>query len=99
MVLGWLANLPIAENAPYSRTAVGVMVATVVVVGVVVDGLVRRAGGRLRRLVGPAVMVAATVLAVAWTGILLRTYVTRPASTSAGAGRGRRPRPARLWSR
>ena len=81
VVLGWLANLPIAENAPYSRTAVGVMVATVVIVGVVVDGLVRSAGERGRRLVGPAVMAGVAVLAVAWTGDILRTYVTGPAST------------------
>ncbi len=81
VVLGWLANLPIAENAPYSRTAVGVMVATVVIVGVVVDGLVRRAGRRLQRLLVPVVMAGVTVLAVAWTGDILRTYVTRPAST------------------
>jgi len=82
VVLGWLANLPIAENAPYARTSIGVMVAVVVVVGVVVEGVLRRAGSRVgARLIPPTTMVVVALLALAWMPYVLTTYVTSPAST------------------
>jgi hypothetical protein len=82
VALGWLASLPIEESTNYARTGVGVMVAQVVLVGVVVDGVLRRTAASSHRtpLLAPAVVVAATVFAVVWMNGVLTTYVTGPAA-------------------
>jgi hypothetical protein len=96
MVLGWLANLVIAENATTARTLAGVMLAQVVFVVIIVDAFARRFA--TQKVLISAIALAATVFSLGWMTHVLNGYTARPAEqeyTRAVAGVGQVPVDAR----